>query len=93
MITVYTEFHSHFKEVAATETDTFELDQPLVSELAQRMCDRYGLRMRALLIDPESAELNARGTMLVDAEGRRISIDDTLKDGDVITFMMGIAGG
>jgi molybdopterin converting factor small subunit len=93
MITVHTEFHSHFKEVAATETDTFELDRPLVSELARRICDRYGPRMHALLIDPESAELNPRGTLIVDAEGRRVSIEDTLADGDVITFMMGIAGG
>jgi len=93
MITVHTEFHSHFKEIAATERDVFELDQPLVSELAKRVCDRFGPRMRALLIDPDTTELNERGTLFLDAEGRRIYMDDTLNDGDVVTFMMGIAGG
>jgi hypothetical protein len=49
--------------------------------------------MRALLIDPDTTELNERGTLFLDAEGRRIYMDDTLNDGDVVTFMMGIAGG
>ena len=93
MITVHTQFLSHFKEIAATGEDVFELDRPLVSELAQRICDRYGPRMRAVLIDPDSDELNARGTMFVDRKGCRISIKDTLDDGEIITFMMGTAGG
>jgi len=93
MITVHTQFLSHFKEIAGTEQDSFALDTPLVSELAHRIADRYGPRMQAVLIDPDTADLNDRGTMFVDAKGRRIEMDDTLADGDVITFMMGIAGG
>jgi len=84
---------SHFKELAATEEDVFELEQPLVSELAERICDRYGPKMQALLIDPDTSELNERGTMFVDRNGRRIAMEDTLDDGEVITFMVGIAGG
>ena len=93
MITVHTQFLSHFKEVAGTEEAVFELEQPLVAELATRICDRFGARMRAVLIDPDNGELNERGTMFVDEKGRRISMEDSLSDGDVITFMMGIAGG
>lgn len=93
MITVHAEFLSHFKELAATGQDVFELEQPLVSELAEQICARFGPRMRAVLIDPDTHELNDRGTMFVDKKGRRISMEDTLADGDVITFMMGIAGG
>jgi molybdopterin converting factor small subunit len=93
MIKVHTQFLSHFKELAATDEDVFELDRPLVSELATRICDRYGPRMQAVLVDPDTQELNARGTMFVDAKGRRICMADPLEDGDVITFMMGIAGG
>jgi molybdopterin converting factor small subunit len=93
MITVHAEFHSHFREIAATARDSFELDEPLVAELAERISQRYGEKMRAMLIDPETRELNERGTMFVDTSGRRISMEDTLADGETITFLVGIAGG
>ena len=93
MITVHTEYHSHFREITATERDSFELDQPLVSELAQRITEKYGAQMEAMLIDPDTRDLNARGTMYVDSKGRRIGIDDTLEDGETIAFLVGIAGG
>lgn len=93
MITVHTEFHSHFKELAATGRDSFELDEPLVSELAERISLRYGEKMRAILIDAETGELSEKGTMFVDTKGRRISMEDTLADGETISFMVGIAGG
>jgi molybdopterin converting factor small subunit len=93
MITVHTEFHSHFRELAATARDSFELDQPRVAELAERISAKYGEKMRAMLIDPDTQDLNERGTMFVDTKGRRISIDDTLEDGETISFLVGIAGG
>ena len=58
MITVNTEYHSHFKEITGLPGDTFELDQPLVSELAKRLTDKYGDKMSALLIDPKTNERN-----------------------------------
>lgn len=93
MITVHAEFHSHFRELAATDKASFDLEQPLVSELAQRIGDKYGPKMHAMLIDPDTRELNERGTMFVDTKGRRISMEDTLDDGETITFLVGIAGG
>lgn len=93
MITVHTEYHSHFKEITGLPGDTFELARPLVSELAQRLTEKYGERMSALLIDPKTKEINANGTMTMDSKGRRIAIDDTLEDGETITFLVGIAGG
>jgi len=93
MITVHTEFHSHFRELAARARDSFELERPLVAELAERIAERYGEKMKAMLIDPETKELNERGTMFVDTKGRRISMEDTLADGETITFLVGIAGG
>lgn len=93
MITVHTQFKSHFAELAATETDSFELDEPRVAELARRISEKYGPKMQAMLIDPETQDLNERGTMFVDTKGRRISMEDTLDDGETITFLVGIAGG
>lgn len=93
MITVHTQFMSHFRELAATERDSFELDEPVVSELARKIGEKYGEKMTAMLIDPDTQELNERGTMFVDTKGRRISIDDRLDDGETITFLVGIAGG
>ena len=93
MITVRTQYHSHFKEITGLNGDTFELDQPLVSELAKLITDKYGDRMSALLIDPKTNELNANGTMYVDSKGRRIFIDDTLEDGETIAYLVGVAGG
>ncbi len=93
MITVNTNYHSHFKEITGLPGDTFELDQPLVSELAKRLTDKYGDKMSALLIDPNTNELNANGTMYVDSKGRRVYIEDTLEDGETIAFLVGVAGG
>jgi hypothetical protein len=93
VITVNTEYHSHFKEITGLSGDTFELDQPLVSELAKLITDKYGDKMSALLIDPKTNELNANGTMYVDSKGRRVYIEDTLEDGETIAFLVGVAGG
>lgn len=93
MITVNTQYHSHFREITGLAGDTFELEQPLVSELARRVTEKYGEKMSALLIDPATNELNANGTMYVDSKGRRVFIDDTLEDGETIAFLVGIAGG
>ena len=93
MITVNTQYHSHFREITGLAGDTFELEQPLVAELARRVTDKYGEKMSALLIDPNTNELNANGTMYVDSKGRRVFIDDTLEDGETIAFLVGIAGG
>ena len=93
MITVHAQFRSHFQELAATDQASFELERPLVSELADQITARYGPKMEAILIDPDTKELNERGTMFVDTKGRRISMDDELEDGETITFLVGIAGG
>jgi molybdopterin converting factor small subunit len=93
VITVNTEYHSHFKEITGLAGDTFELDEPLVSELATKITEKYGAKMKALLIDPRTNDLNANGTMYVDSKGKRIFIDDTLEDGETIAFLVGIAGG
>ena len=93
MITVHTVFHAHFKELAATGRDSFTREQPVVAELAERISAKYGEKMRAMLIDPDTRELNERGTLFLDTKGRRIALDDTLEDGETISFMVGIAGG
>jgi hypothetical protein len=93
MITVRTEYQARFREITRITEETFQLDQPLVSELARLMTQKYGPRMEALLIDPETKDLNNKGTLFLDSKGRRICIDDSLEDGEVIAFMVGIAGG
>lgn len=93
MITVKAEYQARFKEITKVSEEFFQLAQPLVSELAQLLTQKYGLLMEALLIDPETGGLNNKGTLFLDSRGRRIDIDDTLEDGEVIAFMVGIAGG
>jgi len=92
-VTVRAEFHSHFRELARTPRASFELERGSVAELAEALCTRYGERMRALLIDSATGELNERGTMFVDSRGRRIALEDDLPDGETVSFMVGIAGG
>lgn len=93
MITVHANFHSHFKELASTGQATFQIGTPTVEALAEIICEKYGSKMRAMLIDPDTQQLNERGTMFVDAKGMRVSMSDALNDGDTITFLVGIAGG
>lgn len=93
MITVRAEYTARFREITRLTEETFQLQQPLVSELAQKLTQKYGPLMEALLIDPETKNLNNKGTLFLDSQGQRISINDTLEDGEVIAFMVGIAGG
>jgi molybdopterin converting factor small subunit len=93
MITVRAEYTARFREITKVTEETIQLQQPLVSELAQFLTRKYGPLMEALLIDPETKDLNNKGTLFLDSKGQRISIDDTLADGEVIAFMVGIAGG
>jgi molybdopterin converting factor small subunit len=93
MITVRAEYQARFREITHVNEEIFQLQQPLVSELAQLMTQKYGAKMEALLIDPETKDLNNNGTVFLDSKGRRICIDDMLDDGEVITFMVAIAGG
>ena len=93
MITIHTEFHSHFREVAKVDKDSFELAEPTVAELARQICTKYGDQMSALLVNPKTNELNTNGTMYVDSKGKRIYMEDSLEDGETIAFLVGIAGG
>ena len=93
MITVRTEYQARFREIARINEETFQLEQPLVSELAKLIVQKHGPLMEALLIDPETKDLNNNGTVFLDSKGRRICITDTLDDGEVIAFMVAIAGG
>lgn len=93
MITVQAEYTARFKEITQTTSETIQLEQPNMAELAQILTTKYGERMEALLIDPNTQDLNANGTLFVDSSGRRLFIDDTLADGETVSFMVGIAGG
>ena len=93
MITVHTEYQARFREITKVSEESFQLEQPLVSELAELITTKYGADMQALLIDPETNDLNAKGTLYLDSKGNRLFIDDTLEDGETIIFMVGIAGG
>jgi molybdopterin converting factor small subunit len=93
MITVRTEYQARFREITRVNGETFQLEQPLVSELARLITQKYGPQMEALLIDPHTKDLNNNGTVFLDSKGRRICIEDTLDDGEVVEFMVAIAGG
>ncbi len=93
MIQVRVCFKSHFKELAGTSEDCFQLEKGNMGELATKICSRYGEKMQALLMDPENHGLNERGTMFVNSRGLRVSIEDELEDGEQVTFLVGIAGG
>jgi molybdopterin converting factor small subunit len=93
VITVQAEYTARFKEITQITSETIQLEQPHMAELAQILTTKYGERMEALLIDPKTQDLNTNGTLFVDSTGRRLFIDDTLADGETVSFMVGIAGG
>jgi molybdopterin converting factor small subunit len=93
VITVHAQYQSRFREITSVERETFELERPMVAELAARLTGKYGPSMRALLLDADGAELNTRGTLYLNARGQRVYYEDPLEDGDTIFFMVGIAGG
>ncbi len=92
-VTVHTQYQSTFRDVTRCSGDAFQLDPPLVSELVKAMEKKYGPKLGEMLIDPHTRELNAIGTLFVDSKGRRISLHDTLGEGEVISFLVGIAAG
>lgn len=93
MVTVHTQYQSRFREITQVPGETFQLNEPLVAELATTLARKYGPQMESLLIDRETNELNTRGTMYLDSKGRRVYMEDTLADGETIAFLVGIAGG
>ena len=93
MITVQAEYTARFKEITQTTSETIQLEQANMAELAQMLATKYGPQMQALLIDPNTQDLNTNGTLFIDSSGRRLFIDDTLADGETVSFMVGIAGG
>ena len=93
MITVQTEYTARFKEITQITSETLSLEQANMAELAQLLSDIYGPQLHALLIDPNTQDLNQNGTLFIDSTGRRLFIDDTLADGETVSFMVGIAGG
>ncbi len=93
MVRVRAEYQARFREITGVGEEEVELREPRVSELAQILVQKYGPLMEALLVDPQTGELNNKGTLFLDSKGRRISMGDTLEDGEVISFMVGIAGG
>ena len=93
MITVHAQYQSRFREITSVERESFELEQPLVVELAARLTGKYGPQMQALLMDEDGESLNTRGTLYLNSRGERVYLEDPLQDGDTIYFMVGIAGG
>ena len=93
MITVQAEYTARFKEITQVTSETLQLEQANMAELARMLTDKYGPQMEALLIDPNTQDLNTNGTLFIDSSGRRLFIDDTLADGETVSFMVGIAGG
>jgi hypothetical protein len=93
VITVHTEYQTRFREITKIPKESFQLEQPLVSELADLITRKYGSEMTALLIDPNTRDLNTNGTLYLDTKGKRVFMNDTLEDGETIIFIVGIAGG
>ena len=93
MITVQAEYMARFKEITRVTSESIQLEQPNMAELAQILTTKYGSVMEALLIDPNTKDLNTNGTLFMDSTGRRLFIEDSLADGETVSFMVGIAGG
>ena len=56
MITVRAEYQARFREITRVNEETFQLEKPLVSELARLITQKYGPQMEALLIDPNTKD-------------------------------------
>ncbi len=93
MITVHARYQSRFREITNRLEEAFQLEQPLVTELAEKITAKYGPAMTALLLDEDRQSLNARGTLYLNSKGQRVYLEDQLADGETVFFMVGIAGG
>lgn len=93
MIIVHAQYQARFREITQVASESFTLQQPLMSELATTIAGKYGPLMDSLLIDHSTNELNTRGTLYLNSKGRRLYMEDGLADGETVAFMVGIAGG
>ena len=93
MITVHANYQARFREITQVASESFSLDEPLMSALATTIVGKYGPLMDSLLIDRNTNELNTSGTLFLNSKGRRMYMEDKLSDGETVAFMVGIAGG
>jgi molybdopterin converting factor small subunit len=90
---ITTQFHGILADWVGTPSANFELSEDSsFDDLMLEIGRRYRQNMPGQLWDPKSNSFNKKIRAFKDAKALD-PVDDSLADGDVITFMVLIAGG
>lgn len=91
MLHIKTVYDALFSDITGCNSDVIAISKPTVAALVQAADKKYGRKFSEALLDPDTAQLIPAVSVL--ANGRRLSIDDKLSDGDEVAFVVPIAGG
>jgi len=92
-ITVH--FLGNIREIAGTREQAFEISDPTVDGLVERMAREYGDDFKRTLINTSTGKISSSVVVAlngVDIEALK-GLDTNLKDGDVIAIFPPVAGG
>ena len=64
----------------------------LLSDLFNVMIERYGMRFRKIVIDPETKEISTSICILINGKTAN-NLEEKLEDGDEITLFIFVGGG
>lgn len=64
----------------------------LLSDLFNVMIERYGMRFRKIVIDPETKEISTSICILINGKTAS-NLEEKLEDGDEITLFIFVGGG
>ena len=91
MLHVRTVYDALFSDIAGCNSDVIAVSKPTVAGLIQAADKKYGKKFGEALLDPDTAQLIPAVSVL--ANGRRLAIDDKLRDGDEVAFFPPVTGG
>ena len=92
-ITVY--FLGNIRETAGTREQVFEISEPTVEALVERMAREYGLDFKRTLINTSTGKVSSSVVVAlngVDIEALN-GLKTNLKDGDSVAIFPPVAGG
>lgn len=80
-----------FSRLTGRGNDVLLLNAPTLTTLIQVITEKYGERLRHILIDPATNEIMDGVSVLVNGHTASPALE--LQDGDEVTFLMSIGGG
>ncbi len=91
MIQVKTTYGSLFSRLAGCKGETINLETPTLDGLVRTITGKHSKAFGEAVSDPKTGELLPGTAVLVN--GKHVSGDVDLNDGDEVTFIIAFAGG